>query len=752
MSIKYKQMILMVSAVLIPLLFTLGVTRYFAAQTQEQVAQEVEALVNGRIEALIDGAFSLVENYRISREQQRETAIRNYLRASADSLWEKARRYHESLPRDEAWAKIREAVLAEKIAATGDAFTMNSAGVLTIHGRSEGRDLSGSAHIDEMRRQKEGYIVYHAVTAQRDKAVYYRYFEPLDLIIAPGVFIDEMEALYDHQGEEATLAAIRKQLEELRVGETGYFWVIQAGGEKRGQYVVSPDGKRNGESMLGLRDVEGRSVFEVLAEKGMAAPGEGQEVFFTFTSTLSGAQERMMLDFIYYAPFDWLIGATIPMREYLATSEAIGASFGRMQAYLLGVGALLVLVAAVFAWWAARRTVRPIRAVMEMVEEIEQGHLDRRLKLTRKDELGQMARTMDALADNLQHEVVDALQKLAAGNLDFEARPRDGRDVLRSALKKLSDDLNTMVHEIQSSGEQIATGAGQVADASQSLSQGATEQASSLEEISASVNQMASQTTQSAENARQANRLAGDAKQSAERGRERMQAMVRSMGEISAASGDISKIIKTIDEIAFQTNLLALNAAVEAARAGQHGKGFAVVAEEVRNLAARSAKAAKETAELIESSVGKTRQGEGIAGETAAALDEIAANITKVSDLVGEISAAANEQAEGIGQINTGLSQIDQVTQQNTASAEESAAAAQELSGQAAQLRQLLQRFRLKGQGGNSFAPRQAALPAAKPQERPSAAAAAWGGERGTPATRSAPPSIALDDDEFGRY
>ncbi|KIH75389.1 hypothetical protein GFER_16935, partial [Geoalkalibacter ferrihydriticus DSM 17813] len=569
MSIKYKQLIMVLVAVLIPMLITLGFTRHFASQTEAEVAHEVEELVDSRLEALIEGTLNLVENYRQSREQQRETAIRNYLRSSADQLLRRITTYHETLPREEAWEKIREEIRGLRIAATGDAFAMNSAGVLTIHATGEGRNLAGTAHIDEMRGNKEGYIVYHAVTAKRDKAVYYRYFAPLDLIIAPGVFIDEMDALYDHQGEEAALAAIRTQLENLRVGATGYFWVVQAGGENRGRYVVSPGGRQNGE-LLDRRDAEGRSVFALLAEKGLAAPGDSQELILSFQSSLTGESERMMLDFVYYEPFDWLIGATLPEREYMATSRTIGASFGQMQTLLLIIGSVLLVVAGLFAWWAAQRTVRPIRAVMEMVSEIERGHLTRRLKLTRKDELGQMARTMDALADNLQHEVVDALQKLADGNLDFEARPRDERDVIRGALNKLSSDLNSMVREIQTSGEQIATGsgqvadasqslsqgateqassleeisasvnqmAGQVADASQSLSQGATEQASSLEEISASVNQMASQTNQSAENAGQANRLSAEAKQSAEQGRGRMQAMVQAMGEISASSND----------------------------------------------------------------------------------------------------------------------------------------------------------------------------------------------------------------------
>jgi methyl-accepting chemotaxis protein len=501
-------------------------------------------------------------------------------------------------------------------------------------------------------------------------------------------------SLIDHYGrqsgkelEEGKAKALALEaVQNLRYDGNQYFWI----NDSRPAMVMHPfKPELNGKDLSGTKDPNGTLVFVEMV-KAAEKSGAG---FVPYQWTKPGSDSAVdKLSYVKHHPkWNWIVGTGLYMDDVQA---AINKVFRTVASVFLGV--LIFSIALI--WLLARSITKPLKSAVAMIQQMAKGRLGTRLNLKRNDEIGIMARTMDAFADDLEHKVVANLQKLANGDLTFQISPYDNQDKIRGALNKLNLDLNHIMNDIQTAGEQIASGSTQISDSSQSLSQGATEQASSLEEISSSMTEMGSQTQQNAENATQANQLSAQARDAAKKGNEQMKEMMTAMDEINESGQNISKIIKVIDEIAFQTNLLALNAAVEAARAGQHGKGFAVVAEEVRNLAARSAQAARETADLIEGSVQKAENGVGIAQRTAEALSEIVDGITKTTDLVGEIAAASNEQSQGIGQISQGLNQIESVVQQNTANAEESAAASEELASQANHLQSMLQKFKLKNQ------------------------------------------------------
>ena len=310
------------------------------------------------------------------------------------------------------------------------------------------------------------------------------------------------------------------------------------------------------------------------------------------------------------------------------------------------------------------------------------------------NEIGVVARAVGGLIEHLTN-LEKSLEAIADGDLTARINVLGEKDLIGNAVKNMVMNLSKTLFSINSASKQVHTGATQIADGAQTLARGATQQAASIEVLLSSVSEIAEKTNNNAQMANKAASLAGTVKDSAEKGSHQMGEMIEAVESINEASQSISKVIKTIDDIAFQTNILALNAAVEAARAGSAGKGFAVVAEEVRNLASKSAEAAKDTAGLIENTMERAALGSSIAAKTSESLSEIVSGISESSRIVADIAKSSEDQALGIKQLNIGINQVSQVVAQNSATAEESAAASEEMSGQSAMLEEYVSQYKL---------------------------------------------------------
>ncbi|MDR2439100.1 MAG: methyl-accepting chemotaxis protein [Planctomycetaceae bacterium] len=352
-----------------------------------------------------------------------------------------------------------------------------------------------------------------------------------------------------------------------------------------------------------------------------------------------------------------------------------------------------------FSFVLSRNITTGLSKIMETLKKVVlDGNLNVEIPhdlLSRQDEIGELSHVGNSVLNDFK--TVDAMANaLADGNWQVVIKEKSDQDSMNLNLARMLTQVNSTLLQINDSVKQVTTGSGEISSAAQTLSSGAQESAASLEEITASMSEISSQTKANAQSASEARDLAHKATRAAAEGQSAMNEMNDAMDRITKNSTEIQRVIKVIDDIAFQTNLLALNAAVEAARAGVHGKGFAVVAEEVRNLAARSAKAAKETTDLISTSGQEIHKGGEVATHTAEVLNMIVDQIKQTTDLISGIAEASNEQAQGVTQVTIGLQQIDAVTQQNTAAAEESASAAGEMSNMATRLQQLVEQFQLR--------------------------------------------------------
>ncbi len=312
------------------------------------------------------------------------------------------------------------------------------------------------------------------------------------------------------------------------------------------------------------------------------------------------------------------------------------------------------------------------------------------------------------VSDYMQNEIntlSKELVRMSKGDLTITPVPGEGDEythetretmlILNNALLQTLDNLNEKLQQVNAASDQVSSGAQQMAQASQTLAQGASEQASNIEEVSSSMQEMNAMTRQNSATAKEALNLSKESRQTAEKSSASMNKLSDAIQRIKDSSDETSKIIKTIDEIAFQTNLLALNAAVEAARAGEAGKGFAVVAEEVRNLAMRSADAARETSEMIEAAIRNSDDGVNLNQEVTNSLQEMIVQVNKIEELVEDISAASEQQSEGIEQVTNAIEQMTSVTQQNSANSEETASVAEELTSQATVMKEMVAEFKL---------------------------------------------------------
>ena len=468
---------------------------------------------------------------------------------------------------------------------------------------------------------------------------------------------------------------------ELDMSTLGYENVFFDVLDNQNNFVYSNNPDAKGKN---LGDLIGQKYSDMLVEKM-----QSKEAFFQRDSQVR-----------YYVPLqiegvDWWVQTAMTIPHFDQEKNQL------LFALILSEVIIFILVQ-IINFVRISNALKPLKKISEAGKEVAGGNFDVEIHYPQQDEIGELSRSISEVigrSKKIVFDLRDRLDAMAGGNftenLESEEYVGDYAPLLES-LKHIQEDMNRTLQEVHASSVQVLSSAEQVNTGAQSLSQGATEQASSIEELSANMQDISHSIQASTKTAGDAYKLQGEAGVAVLQSNEKMEEMRKAMDDITAKSNEISKIIKTIDDIAFQTNILSLNAAIEAARAGAAGKGFAVVADEVGNLAQKSAKAAQNTGLLIEETIEAVEKGAKITEETAESLNSVSKSTEEVNTLIEKISSASSKDLEGITSLNQGLQQISSVVQANSATAEQSAAASEELTGQANKMNELVERFQLK--------------------------------------------------------
>ncbi len=496
-------------------------------------------------------------------------------------------------------------------------------------------------------------------------------------------------------GIDFNLEKLSSMVGSLKLRETGFFIMTSASG----QIIHHPNADLTGKN---LADLDADPLIKNAILKAEAGNikyrnTEGKKVY-SYVSPIGTT--------------GWTITAGLPLKEF-------NVQFNKVFYSMLG--AFVIAITVVFAAIAtiAKGIVLPIKKITAAANEIADGSLNVNIDAAGQDEVGQLAGALTRTVDQLKNygayisEITKNLEAMADGDMRIELREAYTGEFapIRTAFEGISDSLNEALYNINESAKQVSIGSGQVASGAQELASGSTEQAATVQELSATVTEVARQAEDNSAYVKTTTSQLENSARMLGTGNEHMGMLQGAMGEISSSSSQIVQITKVIEDIAFQTNILALNAAIEAARAGAAGRGFAVVADEVRNLAARSAEAAHQTAELIEASVATVERGSRITAETAEILYRVGNETNEIVRSIGQIEEVSANQAYALTQVMQGLTQVTSVVQTNAATAEENSASSEEMSAQASMLQAEVGRFKLDTKGYKSPEDRREASP-----------------------------------------